>query len=80
MRTHMSSFLFVGAVLAARLDLIAPAQENKPATSKPSSAERTILVTVTAKVEAIDQDKREVTLKGPMGNMVTSLWTHASSA
>ncbi len=38
---------------------------------KPLSAERTILVSVTAKVEAIDQAKREVTLKGPLGNVVT---------
>lgn len=35
------------------------------------SAERSILVTVTAKVEAVDQAKREVTLKGPLGNVVT---------
>jgi hypothetical protein len=30
-----------------------------------------VLVTVTAKVETIDQAKREVTLKGPLGNVVT---------
>jgi len=29
------------------------------------------LVTVTATVQAIDQEKREVTLKGPLGNVVT---------
>jgi len=53
------------------LALAALAQETKPAAEKPLSAERTILVTVTAKVEAVDQSKREVTLKGPLGNIIT---------
>jgi hypothetical protein len=34
------------------------------------SAERTVLVTVTARVEAIDQANRDVTLRGPLGNVV----------
>ena len=59
------------AALGLTLALTAPAQETKPSAAKPLSAERTILVTVTAKVEAIDQKKREVTLKGPLGNVVT---------
>src|SRR5881394_2443980 len=70
-KTKNSSSLFLGAVLGAALALSAPAQETKSAAPKPLSAERTILVTVTAKVEAIDQTKREVTLKGPLGNVVT---------
>jgi hypothetical protein len=57
--------------LGAALAFSAPAQENQSAAPKPMSTERTILVTVTAKVEAIDQAKREVTLKGPLGNVVT---------
>jgi hypothetical protein len=71
MKTYISLSLFAGAFLGATLALTAPAQETKPAPSKPLSGERTILVTVTAKVEAIDQEKREVTLKGPIGNVVT---------
>ncbi len=71
MKTTIRSFLFLGAILATPLALNALAQETKPAAPKPLSAERTILVTVTAKVEAIDQAKREVTLKGPLGNVVT---------
>ncbi len=71
MKTTIRSSLFLGVVLGAALALNAPAQETKPTGSKPLSAERTILVTVTAKVEAIDQAKREVTLKGPLGNVVT---------
>jgi hypothetical protein len=35
------------------------------------TAERSILASVTAQVEAIDHAKREVTLKGPLGNVVT---------
>jgi hypothetical protein len=75
-RTHplkitFSSSLILGATLAGMLALNLPAQENKPAGSKPLSAERSILTSVTAKVEAIDYAKREVTLKGPLGNVVS---------
>ena len=59
------------AALSLTLALTAFAQETKPAAPKPLSAERTILVTVTAKVEAIDHAKREVRLKGPLGNVVS---------
>jgi hypothetical protein len=68
--TSMPNTLMLTA-LSLTLALAAFGQEAKPAASKPLSAERTILVTVTAKVEAIDQAKREVTLKGPLGNVVT---------
>ena len=44
---------------------------DQPPATKPLSAERSILVSVTAKVQAIDLDKREVTLKGPLGNVTT---------
>jgi len=71
MKRKNNSSLWLGAVLGATLALSAPAQENQSAAPKPMSTERTILVTVTAKVEAIDQAKREVTLKGPLGNVVT---------
>lgn len=37
----------------------------------PLSVERTVLVGVTASVEAIDLAKRAVTLKGPLGNVIT---------
>ena len=71
MKTTISSSLFLGGVLGTILALNAPAQETKPSAPAPLSAERTILLTVTAKVEAIDPAKREVTLKGPLGNVVT---------
>jgi hypothetical protein len=71
MQTIIRSTLFLSVVLGAALALNAPAQETKSAASTPLSAERSLLVTVTAKVEAVDQAKREVTLKGPLGNVVT---------
>ncbi len=45
--------------------------EHPAATRPPLARQDTLLVTVTASVEAIDQAKREVTLKGPLGNKVT---------
>jgi hypothetical protein len=71
MKTTLGLSLILGAALAASLTLNLPAQEGKPAGSKPPSAERSILTSVTAKVEAIDYAKREVTLKGPLGNVVS---------
>ena len=71
MKTTTRSSLFLGAVLGALLALNATAQETKPPAPQSLSAERNILVTVTAKVTAIDQAKREVTLKGPLGNVVS---------
>ena len=71
MQTTIRSPLLFSIVLGAALVLNAPAQETKSAAPKPLSAERSLLVTVTAKVEAVDQAKREVTLKGPLGNVVT---------
>jgi hypothetical protein len=70
MPTTLRSFLF-SIVLGASLAFNASAQETKSAPPKSLSAERSLLVTVTAKVEAVDQAKREVTLKGPLGNVVT---------
>jgi hypothetical protein len=70
MKITNCSTLYLGAALAA-LALNTVAQEIKPATPAPLSAERTILVSVTAQVTAIDQAKRLVTLKGPLGNVVT---------
>ena len=70
MKTKNSSSLIPAAALAATLALTAFGQDTKPPTP-PLSAERTVLVTVTATVKAIDQAKREVTLKGPLGNVVT---------
>jgi hypothetical protein len=45
------------------------AGEKAPATEKPLSVKKEQLVTATATVEAIDLQKRVVTLKGPNGNV-----------
>jgi hypothetical protein len=45
------------------------AGEKAPATKKPLSVKKEQLVTATATVEAIDLQKRVVTLKGPKGNV-----------
>ena len=46
--------------------------EKKPgASAARMTREDSVLVTVTASVESIDAAKREVTLKGPLGNTVT---------
>src|SRR6266404_2849779 len=60
------AFFATGALLVPSV----PAQETKSA-SPPLSREETVLVQVTATVQAIDLEKREVTLKGPLGNVVT---------
>ena len=39
-------------------------------TAAPLTAEKAALVSVTAKIESIDQTTREVSLKGPLGNVV----------
>jgi hypothetical protein len=53
-------------LVAATLALSVAAQERQPL-----SAEEAVLVSVTATVQAIDLDKREVTVKGPLGNVVS---------
>jgi hypothetical protein len=57
--------------LAAAFALTIFAQEVKTTSAKPLSAERAALVSITAEVQSIDLDKREMTLKGPLGNVVT---------
>jgi hypothetical protein len=58
--------MLAGAVLAGVASL--EAGETK---AKPETVTRSRLVTLTATVEAVDVAKRQVTLKGPKGNVVT---------
>jgi Cu/Ag efflux protein CusF len=55
----------------AAFTLTSFAQEVKTTAAQPLSAERAALVSITAEVQSIDLDKREMTLKGPLGNTVT---------
>jgi hypothetical protein len=57
--------------LVAPFALTTFAQEVKTTVAQPLSAERAALVSITAEVQSIDLDKREITLKGPLGNVVT---------
>ena len=57
--------------LAAALTVSVVAVENQASAAEPLSAEESILVSATATVQAIDHAKREVTLKGPLGNVIT---------
>jgi len=58
-------------IFVAAFALTSFAQEVKTTTTQPLSAERAALVSITAEVQSIDLDKREMTLKGPLGNVVT---------
>lgn len=62
----------LATVVGASLALTSLAGDVKPvAAPAPLTAERDILVTLSATVEAVDLAKREVTLKGQAGNVVT---------
>src|SRR5689334_7457370 len=58
-------------LVAAQQGLLAAEDTATTSAARPLSREETVLVSVTAKVEAIDYTNREVTLKGPLGNSVT---------
>ena len=58
--------ILCGALLAAT-QFVSQAAENEPSMFRKDS----VLVTVTASVEAIDLASREITLKGPLGNSVS---------
>lgn len=47
------------------------AEQSPPKPAKNPARSDSVLVSLTASVEAVDQAKREVTLKGPLGNTVT---------
>jgi len=62
--------LLVALGLCLALPLSGLAQDAKPAKPLPAVGE-SVLVELTATVQAINADTREVTLKGPLGNVVT---------
>ena len=59
------------ALLALSLAASLAGLQHSASAAQPLSAEESVLVSVTATVQAIDLSKREVTLKGPLGNVVT---------
>src|SRR5262245_47357442 len=62
----LCTLLLAGALYHAH-----SAEADNASANRPLSREDTVLVNVTASVEAIDYTNREVTLKGPLGNKVT---------
>jgi len=71
MKTSFRFTVLCGALLAASLSSALSADEPSAATSAPITRKEAVLVTITASVEAINPESREVTLKGPLGNTVT---------
>jgi hypothetical protein len=71
MKKHFNYSILCGALLATGSLNVLCAEDNTTTAAKPLSREEAALVSVTAKVEAIDYTNREVTLKGPLGNKVT---------
>jgi hypothetical protein len=69
MKNSMKSALLCSLLLAASLTGLRAADTATPAATP--AREETVLVTITASVEAINYTNREVTLKGPLGNTVT---------
>jgi len=79
---HFLSFLALAGALAA---CSSPGNDSQPtaaqtqpkpapaadSAAKPLGVEDAVLVSVTAKVEAINHQTREVTLRGPQGNVVS---------
>ena len=68
---HRGYSILCGVILAASPGVAPCGEGQPPGTSPRLSREDAVLVTVTASVEAIDIEKREVSLKGPLGNTAT---------
>jgi Cu/Ag efflux protein CusF len=66
MKTSIQTVLLVAALV-----LSATAQEQKESPAQPLSTGAATLASITATVQAVDHGKREVTLKGPLGKMIT---------
>jgi hypothetical protein len=64
---NLLKFSVLCAALLAAGPFVLLAEDESPAPSRKD----TVLITVSAKVEAIDMTNREITLKGPAGNSVT---------
>jgi hypothetical protein len=71
MKTSFRFTVLCGALLTASLSNALSADEPSAAASAPITRKEAVLVTITASVEAINPETREVTLKGPLGNTVT---------
>jgi hypothetical protein len=68
MKKYITCAVVCGALVALSQNIAAAAEQTE---SKPVTRREAELTTITATVESVDLDKREVTLKGPSGNKVT---------
>jgi hypothetical protein len=71
MKHPIPYLILSGALLALGQSASVSAADPSAPPAASMSREDSVLVTVTASVEAINYTNREVTLKGPLGNMVT---------
>jgi hypothetical protein len=71
MRKSFHCSILCSLVLLASQSAALRAQEKPAVAGSGMAREESVLVTVTASVEAINQANREVSLKGPLGNTVT---------
>jgi hypothetical protein len=68
MKKFITCTIVCGALVALSQNIAAAAEQTE---SKPITRREAELTTITATVESVDLEKREVTLKGPRGNKVT---------
>jgi len=71
MNKTSACFILGSVIMAVSQGGALCAEEPPSATGPRLTREEAVLVTVTASVQAIDHAKREMTLKGPLGNTVT---------
>jgi len=71
MKKSIRYIVLCTALVVSSPGRVLAAEEGTAATSEPMSRKDTVLVTITASIEAINYTNREVTLKGPLGNKVT---------
>jgi hypothetical protein len=71
MKTSLTYPILCSALLALGLNAALCAEEQPMAAKAPMGRKDAVLLTVTASVEAVDPAKREITLKGPLGNSTT---------
>jgi hypothetical protein len=71
MKQALAFILLCGVLFAAGSFTARGADDQAARKDPPPSREETVLVNITASVEAINHKTREVTLKGPLGNTVS---------
>jgi len=68
MKKFITCAIVCGAFIAPSQNIATAAEQTE---TKPVTRHEAELTTITATVESVDLEKREVTLKGPLGNKVT---------